>query len=68
MTAQTVEYNETSLPGGATFQAAGRFDLAVQQPEMSGMQAALMTGLLVLFPTFATAAAIVAGMMLTGTV
>jgi hypothetical protein len=68
MTAQTVEYSEASLPNNAGCQYAGRFDLAVQQPEMSGMQAALMTGLLVLFPTFATATAIVAGMMLTGTV
>ncbi|MHA6643878.1 hypothetical protein [Mesorhizobium sp. A623] len=67
MTAQTIEYNEASLPNNACRQIAGRFDLAVQKPEMSGMQAALMTGLLVLFPTFATAAAIVAGMMLTGT-
>jgi hypothetical protein len=47
-------------------EAVGRFDLAVHQPEVSGMRAALMTGLLVLFPTFATVAAVVVGLMLTG--
>lgn len=59
--------NKKALANGKPCsEAVGRFDLALPQPEVSGMRAALMTGLLVLFPTFATVAAIVAGLMLTG--
>lgn len=46
--------------------AIGPFDVAAQEPEANGARAALVTGLLVLFPAFATVAAIVAGLVLAG--
>lgn len=45
-------------------QSAGPFEVAARKG--AGMRGALMTGVLVLYPAFATVVAIIAGLFLTG--
>lgn len=65
MATQTMEYHEASVPTHGDGKPAGRFDLAAM-PRTPGLRDTLVTSLLVLLPTLATVAAIVAGLVLTG--
>ena len=49
-----------------TASQTGPFEVAADERQGSSVRDALMTGLLVIYPTFAALAAIVAGLFLTG--
>ena len=52
--------------GGPSGQAAGPFDIAPDTEREHGVAGVLVTGLLVIYPAFATVAAIVVGLSLSG--
>lgn len=52
--------------GEPSRQAAGPFDIAAAEERDASFGGVLMTGLLVIYPAFATVAAIVAGLSLSG--
>jgi hypothetical protein len=64
--AVSARFRPASGGGKPTRQAAGPFDVAPGEGQGGGFAGVLMTALLVVYPAFATVAAIVVGLTLSG--
>jgi hypothetical protein len=64
--AASARFRPATAGGKPTQQAAGPFDVAPVEGQGGGLTGVLMTALLVVYPAFATVAAIVVGLSLSG--